>query len=115
MRTPQEQRRGQPVARAILARYRAGTPATWLMPPLRDLSSGGAGFLSEHPFTVAERFELQLLLPTAPQPVVVQARVAWAKPGPLQMVEVGVTFDPGDAKIQALIDAAVTHFLKRPG
>jgi hypothetical protein len=44
----------------------------------------------------------------------VRARVAWAKPGPLQMVEVGVTFDPGDAKIQELIDVTVAHFLKKP-
>ena len=114
MSTPQEQRRAQRVARSIMARYRVGTRATWLMSPLHDLSSGGARFLSEYPFTVAEQFDLQLLLPTAPQPVVVRARVAWTKPGPLQMVEVGVTFDPGDAKIQELIDVTVAHFLKKP-
>ncbi len=113
MSTPQENRRAERVARSVMARYRAGAQSTWLMSPLKDLSSGGARFLSEHPFTAGQVFELQLLLPTAPQPIVVQAKVAWVKPAPLQMVEMGVTFNPADAGIQRLIDESVAHFLKK--
>jgi len=100
-----------------MARYRApaGGEAGWLASPLRDLSSGGARFLSEHAFAVGSELEMQLLLPTTKDPVRLQARVAWSKPAQLGMVELGVTFDPGDTAIQQSIDAAVSHFLGKPG
>ena len=56
---------------------------------------------------------MQLLLPTAKDPVRLRARIAWAKPAQLGMVELGVTFDPGDTAIQQKIDAAVAHFLSK--
>ena len=114
---PQEQRRSPRVARHLLVRYRppGGRGATWLASPLRDLSSGGARFLSEHPFAIRDTFEMQLLLPAAFQPVRVMARVAWVKPAVMRMVELGVTFDAGDASIQRLIDEAVARRLPDQG
>ena len=113
---PEEHRRSTRVAFRLLARYRPpGEPgATWLVSPLRDLSSGGARFLSEHPFAVGDTFEVQLLLPAAAQPIWVRARVAWVKPGAMKMVELGVTFDAGDAANQRLIDEAVARRLSGP-
>ncbi len=110
-----EHRRAPRVARSLMARYRDGRSpgASWLMSPLRDLSSGGARFLSEVAFDVGSTLELQLLLPLAREPVSLKARVAWAQPARLGMVEVGVTFDPGDAAAQQSIDAAVAHFLHK--
>jgi len=110
----QEERRQRPrVAHRLIVRYRRPVEgsAEWLVSPLRDLSSGGARFLSEHPFTAGETFELHLLLPAAQQPVMLLARVAWARAAQMQMTEVGVTFDAHDAAIQRLIDTAVKHFL----
>ena len=111
-----EHRRSPRVAFRLLARYRLpGEPgATWLVSPLRDLSSGGARFFSEYAFAVGELFKLQLLLPVAAEPVWVMARVAWVRPGIMKMVELGVTFDAGDAAIQRLIDETVARKLSVP-
>lgn len=113
---PEEHRLAPRAAAHPLVRYRPpGEPgATWLVSPLRDLSSGGARFLSEHAFAVGDAFELQLLLPVAAQPIWVRARVAWAKPGAMKMVDLGVTFDAGDAANQRLIDEAVARKLSGP-
>ena len=89
---------------------------SWLVSPLRDLSSGGARFLSEQQFSVGDVMELQLVLPVSPQPIALKARVAWTKARPgTTLGELGVTFDPGDVAIQRTIDAAIAHFLKKPG
>jgi len=59
---PQEELRRRPrVAHRLLVRYQPPVEgaAEWLVSPLRDLSSGGARFLSEHPFAMGETFDLQ--------------------------------------------------------
>lgn len=112
-----ENRRSPRVARSFMARYRVARAqeSLWLVSPLRDLSSGGARFLSERTSLAAgDPLEMQLILPTAQQPLPLNARVAWVKRGALMTtVEVGVTFDPGDSAIQQTIDDAVKHFLKK--
>ncbi|MBI4342518.1 MAG: PilZ domain-containing protein [Candidatus Omnitrophica bacterium] len=110
-----EQRRSPRIARSFMVRYRVTVPqdTVWLVSPLRDLSSGGARLLSERPLAIGDQLELQLILPMAQQPVPLKARVAWVRPAPLGMVEIGVTFDPGDAGIQQTIDSAVAHFLRK--
>ena len=115
---PQDEHRRHPrVSHSFLARYRIPTAGrgVWLSSPLKDLSSGGARFLSERPFEAGWDLEMQLLLPMSQQPVFLRARVAWAKPAPLGMTELGVTFDPGDAGIQRTIDESVAHFLRKQG
>ena len=109
----EEQRRAPRITRPFMIRYRRESEAAWLVSPLRDLSSGGARFFSERPFEVGALLEAQLALPVSAQPIAVNVKVAWAKPAPLNMVEVGVTFDPGDTMLQQTIDAAVAHFLSR--
>ena len=110
----EEQRQAPRVAHQFIARYRPVTGNTgWLMSPLRDLSSGGARFLSEHPFLAGETVEMQLILPTSSQPVLLRARVAWAKPAKLGTVELGVAFDPEDTGVQRAIDKAVVYLLTK--
>ena len=111
-----ENRRAPRIAHSFMLRYQPPGKATWLISPLRDLSSGGARFLSEHLFTVGNVFEIQLVLPTASRPVQLKTRVAWVKPWRAGLVEVGVTFDPGDTGVQGMIDDAVTKLLaqKKP-
>ena len=102
-----ENRRTPRMARSFMLRYQPPEQSAWLLSPLRDLSSGGARFLSEHAFTAGDLFDIQLVLPTASRPVELKVRVAWAKPWRAGLFEVGVTFDPGDAGIQQTIDEAV--------
>ena len=113
---PQEEQRRRPrISRPFMIRYRPSgkEQAGWLVSPLRDLSGGGARFISEYPFFAGDAFEIQLLLPASKQPVSLKARVAWVKSAHMGLSEVGVTFDPGDTGIQQAIDQAVTHFLDK--
>ena len=108
--------RGSPrVTRAFMVRHKAaeGGPS-WFMSPLRDLSRSGARFMSEGGFDVGAKLTLELVLPAATQPVVVKALVAWKKPAPFGIAELGVTFevDPQSATQQA-IDTAVARFVGR--
>lgn len=108
--------RGEPrVTHAFMVRYRApgGGPAAWLLSPLKDFSRGGARFVSEAGFAEGTLLQLKLLLPTHEQPVAIAARIAWARPGPLQLHEYGVTFAVDDPALQRAIDAAVAHFTKK--
>ena len=108
-----EQRRVPRVRRSFIARYRIPSRdrTNWLVSPLRDLSSGGARFLSEYPFEVGALLEMALLLPASPQPITVKARVAWTKPWRAGLMELGVTFDVGDVAIQEQLNLAISHFL----
>ena len=108
-----EHRRAPRVAHSFIIRYQPPGNSAWLMSPLRDLSSGGARFLSEHAFAGGEVFDVQLVLPTASRPVPLKARVAWAKPWRAGLLDVGITFDPGDALIQRTIDEAISRLLGR--
>ena len=113
---PHEEQRKRPrISRPFLVRYRPPSQAAerWFVSPLRDLSSGGARFLSEYPFSAGNAFEMQLLLPASKQPFLLRARVTWVKPGHLGLSEIGVTFDAGDVGFQQAIDQAVAHFLGR--
>lgn len=111
-----DQRRSPRVEHHFMARYAIPlrSPKQWLISPLKDLSSGGARFISEHKFSVNETFDLQLVLPTINEPVALSATIAWVRPGPMNMFEVGITFSPGDTAMQAVIDAAVARFVGRP-
>ena len=108
-----ENRRTPRIAHSFMVRYQPPGRGVWLMSPLKDLSSGGARFLSEHAFTAGEAFEVQLILATSSQPVQLKARVAWVKPWRAGLREIGLTFDAGDVGIQRTIDEAVNRLLGR--
>ena len=105
--TQAERRRAVRIIRSFMVRYKsfASGDGAWLTSTLRNFSSTGARFLCERVFEQREAMLLQLLLPTAKDPVALKARVIWAKPASLGMAEVGVAFEPGDAHAAA----AVTH------
>ena len=109
------QRREPRIARAFMMRYRALSPGSqaWLLSPLRDLSQGGVRFISERAFEVGTLLELKLLLPTASAPLAARGRVAWSKPGPMALVELGVTFEGLDPRTQQALQGAVKYFLER--
>ena len=108
-----EHRRAPRIAHPFMVRYQPAGARTWLMSPLRDLSGGGARFFSEHAFAAGEAFEIKLILPTSNHPVLLKACVAWVKPWRAGLLEVGVTFDPGDVGVQRTIDEAVSRLLGR--
>jgi len=98
-----------------MVRYRAasGGQGAWAVSPLRDFSRGGARFVCENAFPVGTVLELQLMLPSSKTPVPLEAQVTWAKPGPINLAELGVAFSPVEAGIQQLIDTAVAHFVHK--
>ena len=108
-----EHRRDPRIARGFMVRYRLPKETAWSVSPLRDLSTSGSRFLGERAFEVGTDLELQLVLPLAKEPLVLQARVARASAGPMHLVEYGVTFQVEDASVQQMIDVAVAHFLRK--
>lgn len=110
-----EHRRAPRVARSVIVRYRCpeAGQTVWLVSPLRDVSSGGARFLSEQTVAIGRTIEMQLMLPTASQPVSLLARVVRTKPAQTGLIEVGVTFSTADVAVQRAIDRAVAHFLHK--
>ena len=108
-----EHRRDPRIVHGFLVRYRRPAETSWSVSPLRDLSSSGARFIGEYAFEVGAELELQLVLPMAKTPLVVPAHVAWAKPGPMNLVEYGITFRAEAAGVQQMIDVAVAHFLRK--
>ena len=108
-----EHRRDPRIARGFLVRYRRPWERSWSVSPLRDLSCSGARFIGECAFEVGTELELQLVLPVAKEPLVLLACVARAKPGPMNLVEYGVTFKTEEAAIQETIDVAVAYFLRK--
>ncbi|MBI4004100.1 MAG: PilZ domain-containing protein [Candidatus Omnitrophica bacterium] len=108
-----EHRRDPRIPHGFLVRYRRPSESGWSVSPLRDLSSSGARFLGEHTFEVGTDLDCQLMLPLAREPLVLQARVAWVKPGPMNLAEYGVTFQADAPGVQEVIDVAVAHFLRK--
>lgn len=112
-----EQRQAHRVTHGFLVWHRPvkGRPTRWSASPLRNLSQGGARWLTEHPLRHGEAVELKLRLPVAREPVPLTGRVAWTKARSMALVEVGVIFDAMDAKTQELLEASLSHFLRREG
>jgi Tfp pilus assembly protein PilZ len=113
-----EHRRGPRVARHFLVRYRPlrDSDAEWLVSPLRDLSSGGARFLSERQFAAGDVMMMQLILPVSSQPIELKARVAWTRKSKVgtAITDLGVTFETQDVFVQRTLETAIAHLLKRP-
>ena len=116
---PQEEHRMAPrVPHPFMIRYRllAVGSEDWMVSPLRDLSGGGARFLSERPFAVGSLLETQLRLPASRDPILLRARVTWAKPWRSKIADIGVTFEVDDSrKRDAINDAVVRLLQRRPG
>lgn len=108
-----EHRRDPRITHGFMVRYRRPPESGWSVSPLKDLSSSGARFLSEHTFEVGTELDCQLVLPLAREPLMLQARVAWVKPGPMNLAEYGVTFQADAPGAQEMIDGAVAHFLPK--
>ncbi len=110
-----ERRHGPRVARAFMVRYRlplAGQ-GSWQLSPLRDFSSEGARFISEHPFQIGDRLDVQLLLPSSRDPIALSVRIAWTRPAQFGTIELGVAFDLRDPIVKQSIDNAAAYFLRR--
>jgi c-di-GMP-binding flagellar brake protein YcgR len=110
-----ERRRATRIIHAFMVRYRslASSSPSWLVSTLRDFSGTGARFLCERGFEVGEAMRMQLLLPTSPEPVALNACVVRTKPSPLGMVEVGVAFEPPDEPSTQALAGTVEFFLAR--
>jgi Tfp pilus assembly protein PilZ len=107
-----ERRRAGRIIRSFMVRYKsfAAGEGAWLTSTLRNFSAGGARFLCEREFRARDAMLLQLLLPTAREPIALKARVAWTQPASLGMVDLGVAFEPSDARAAGAIAQAARFF-----
>jgi len=83
------------------------------MSPLRDLSEGGARFLSDQTFDAGTALDMEIILPMVRQPIWCAAVVAWVKPAEQPgCVELGVAFE-AEGKPREALGRAVQHFMSR--
>ena len=112
-----ERRGGVRTSRAFLVRHRApgASGPSWLVSPLRDLSIGGARFMTESLLLKAgDPLDLQLVLPTAAHPVAVPAKVVWMRPGRIaSIMEIGVVFEFPDDASKAVVAQATGVFQRQ--
>ncbi|MBI4597483.1 MAG: PilZ domain-containing protein [Candidatus Omnitrophica bacterium] len=112
-----ERRGGARAPRAFLVRHRAPDAGggSWLVSPLRDLSVGGARFMTESLLLKAgDPLELQLVLPTVAHPLRLPAKVVWARAGRIaSIMELGVAFEFPDEASQAAVARATGVFQQR--
>jgi hypothetical protein len=108
-----DRRKTTRVHRAFVVRYRrlwAGLQI-WSTSTLTDFSCEGASFPAQHTCAAGERLALQLLVPTTPDPLELQARVVWVKTSAHGDILIGVKFDGLTAQLrQALSDATEVFF-----
>ena len=110
-----ERRRAERVAHAFVVRYKfvwAGE-AVWSVSTLRNFSRVGARFLSERLFGEGDELVLQVLLPTAKEPVWVRARVIWIKPAQWGTFDLGVAFEPTETAARKAITDAADFFTRK--
>lgn len=109
-----ERRRGPRAPCRLIVRYQDRQHLRWDMLPLKDLSPGGARFLSEHLFEAGAALKLVFGLPLFVKRVDVPARVVWQKPiysGRLQMTEYGVAFTSLTPEIRQTFGESVRRTL----
>ena len=112
-----ERRRHPRVEYPFMVRYQSRRrPGTWRMAPLHNLSVCGARFLCECPFEIGEALDLELILPSAKEPVTLKARVVWSKVAnaALSLHEYGVAFEALTPGQEATIHQVVSHLLRTP-
>lgn len=112
-----EKRQAPRASKAFLIHYRASSSvsdkAGWSASPLRNISETGVNFLSEQRFPAGTVLEMQLLLPTAPEPLFVKGAVVHVSQPTPQLAQFGVHFIDPDVKTQEAIRRAIGRSLKR--
>jgi len=86
---------------------------SWCEVIMRNLSAGGIRFRHAEPLDVGSILELQMQLPTDPQPLILQGRVVWSQLQASGASENGIEFLEVTPEQRARIDRMV-QFLQRP-
>ena len=112
----EERRRAPRIDRRLMVRYRRPTSGKpqWMVSPLRDFSAMGIRFIGETGFPVGTVLEVQMQLPSSPEPLTVMTRVVWLRGGTAgKLAEHGVEFvDPSPQARQQIMQATEV-FLRR--
>ena len=113
-----ENRYSPRVSKGYMIRYRSGSSlsdkADWAVSPLRNISETGVSFLSEQLFPAGSELEMQLLLPSTPEPIIVKGTVVAIRQTSPKLMQLGIQFTDPDAEAQAAIRQAISKFLRRP-
>ena len=106
-----ERRSASRVACQAMVRYRRfRRGSSWLASPFKDVSRGGARFVSEAAFRPGELLEVSVGMPLFHDPVPLAARVVWQRTmfsGALQLSEHGVRFVSLATELQQITDEAI--------
>lgn len=85
----------------------------WKIAVTIDLSATGAKFLVDSSVEKGMTLELQLILPSVRNPIIVSGRVIWSKPED-DMVECGIEFESLSPDQRLEIDALVGFLYRSP-
>ena len=109
-----EQRRAARVPCQMVVRFQNRQELRWDPIPLKDLSQGGARFLSEHLLDTGAVVKFMFGLPLFMKDADVPARVVWKKlvySGRLQMTEYGVAFTSISPEVRQTLGDTVRRTL----
>ena len=112
----EEHRRSQRIARTFIIRYpwMEGETSRWGMSQIKDLSATGLRFVAERDFTVGEVLDIEVRVPTAPNPLQLKGKIVWSKPRPLaSTAEYGLQFVGLNEATARSITEAVDYFTGR--
>jgi len=108
-----ERRRDHRLAQPFQARYRLYGELTesWRTMTTVNLSVSGLRFRSAGLIEVGDELQIELLLPTSREPLVVRGRIIWSQPMASGVVENGAEFIDMTPEQGIQIDTMVKFFL----
>lgn len=112
----EEHRRAQRIARTFIIKYpwMEGGTSRWGMSQIKDLSAAGLRFVAERDFAVGEVVDIEVRVPTAPDPLKLRGKIVWSKPRPLaSTAEYGLEFVGLHEATARSIAEAVDYFTGR--
>jgi len=87
-------------------------PAMWVTAQILNLSAGGLRFRGEETLAAGTLLEIQMALPDAREPLLIQCRVIWCQTQASGVTETGVGFSELSPEVQVRIDEMV-QFLNK--
>lgn len=109
-----ERRRDSRLAQPFQVRYRLYGELTesWRTAMTVNLSASGLRFRSADLMEIGRELQVELLLPTSKEPLVLRARIIWSQPMASGVTENGAEFDDITPEQGAQIDAMVKFLLR---
>jgi hypothetical protein len=114
--TEPERRKAPRIDRRFMVKYRCPSTgqATWMMSPIKNMSATGIRFIAEKSYPQGAVLELQLYLPTSPEPLTLEGVIVWQHGGgPYKMGENGIEFANLTPELREQLKTATEFFLRK--